>query len=371
MDFQAIKYFKSLNSLRFFAAAFVLIGHSEALRFQKGINSNLHDWSFFNNGQNAVLFFFVLSGFLITYLLLKELKEKQKVAIKKFYIKRVRRIWPLYFLLVFIGCIVQPWLIDYLNIPYKMPYTFGETWYYFVFFVPGLVTLFYGSHLLEPLWSIGVEEVFYLIWAPLVQLFRKHLLQLLIAVIGIKLILLFLLQFLPKQSFPPVTSHLIHTMKFEAMAIGGLGAYLLFYFGKRLTKHFFFKPFSQVLILSLIAIYLGAHLTINDKLPIEKQFFATSIKSVFFLYLMLAISVIPHKIVSLENRAFNYLGEISYGIYMFHLLVATLVLDFMGKIETASPFLNGLLFYFLIFGFTILLSAFSKRYFERIFMKKA
>lgn len=57
----------------------------------------------FRNGGHAVTFFFVLSGFLITYLLLKERERMGTIKVKKFYLKRVLRIWPLYFLLIFIG----------------------------------------------------------------------------------------------------------------------------------------------------------------------------------------------------------------------------------------------------------------------------
>jgi peptidoglycan/LPS O-acetylase OafA/YrhL len=159
-------------------------------------------------------------------------------------------------------------------------------------------------------------------------------------------------------------------MKFEAMAIGGLGAYLVYHYGNRLIHHFIFKRLTQFVILSMIVIYLLSHLAINQQVDFEKQFFATSIKSCFFLYLILVVSVLPNKIISLEKRIFTYLGEISYGIYMFHLLVATLVLEYSGKIAVNFPLMNGVVYYSLIFGFTILISALSKRYFEAIFMKK-
>lgn len=181
-DFKNITIFKGLNALRFFAAFFVLIHHGEVIRGKNGLED--FGWlGFFNNGGNGVTFFFVLSGFLITYLLLKEVVKTGRVYIKKFYLKRILRIWPLYFLLVFIGTIGLPFAFNILQIEYQMPYTIGQTWYYFLFFLPGLVTYFYGHHFLEPLWSIGVEEVFYLFWAPLMEWFKRHVFVLLISVI--------------------------------------------------------------------------------------------------------------------------------------------------------------------------------------------
>ncbi|MDR0972009.1 MAG: acyltransferase [Bacteroidales bacterium] len=189
--YKDISFFKGLNQLRFFAALLVLIHHSETIRLKYGL-FNLEYLSFFQNGYNAVLFFFVLSGFLITYLLLKEEKEKDSISVKQFYLKRVRRIWPLYFLLVVFGTLIMPYLFQVFNIPYQMPYTFNQVWYYFVFFLPCLVLFFYGHHFLEPLWSIGVEEIFYLIWAPLFKYFKKHILKILFLIIGLKVLLMLL-----------------------------------------------------------------------------------------------------------------------------------------------------------------------------------
>ncbi|MGB1018524.1 MAG: acyltransferase family protein, partial [Chitinophagales bacterium] len=97
--YKNIKYFKGLNALRFIAAYLVVIHHAEQIRLKNEL-FNLKEYSFFRNGGIAVSFFFVLSGFLISYLLLKELKQTNTVKIKAFYIRRTLRIWPLYFLLV-------------------------------------------------------------------------------------------------------------------------------------------------------------------------------------------------------------------------------------------------------------------------------
>ena len=92
----------------------------------------------------------------VNRLLLKELNKTKTISVKRFYLKRILRIWPLYFLLVFLGVVALPFVLQLLGVSYKMPYTINQTWYYFVFFLPGLVTYYFGHHLLEPLWSIGV-----------------------------------------------------------------------------------------------------------------------------------------------------------------------------------------------------------------------
>ena len=79
--YKNINYFESLNGLRFFVAFLVVIHHSESIRLSYNM-FNLKQFSLFNNGGLAVSFFFVLSGFLITYLLLKEKSITNQISIK-------------------------------------------------------------------------------------------------------------------------------------------------------------------------------------------------------------------------------------------------------------------------------------------------
>ena len=74
--YKNINYFPGLNALRFIAAYLVVMHHSETIRKKYGL-LNLQSFSLFRNGSTAVSFFFVLSGFLITYLLLKEYQKKK------------------------------------------------------------------------------------------------------------------------------------------------------------------------------------------------------------------------------------------------------------------------------------------------------
>lgn len=369
-SFQTITFFKGLNSLRFFAAFLVLLQHAESLRNERGL-ANLARYSIFQNGQHAVTFFFVLSGFLITYLLLKEQKETQQISIKRFYIKRIFRIWPLYFLLVFIGLVLQPMVVDVFDLPYLMPFTFGESWYYYVFFLPGLVNFYFGNHLLEPLWSIGVEEVFYLFWAPLVKWLKKHILKLLLSVIVIKLLLVWATHFF---AFSDVWQFLIRIHQFEAMAIGGLGAYYVFYYGEKLNRLLFYKRFVQVLVYGVLCLMLFYDKSIDQvvwRYLFDTPLIAMLLKNGLFLYLILGVSLIDKSLFKLNNPILSFLGQISYGIYMFHLLVITQVVSvFQFGFTTHNFILDTLLFYVLVVGFTIGLAALSHRTFERFFERK-
>ena len=170
---QSKVYFKGLNGLRFFAAFLVLMQHAESIRLKYSL-FNLSGYTLFNSGEIAVEFFFVLSGFLITYLLLEEEANTGSINIKHFYMRRVLRIWPLYYLILIIGLLLIPVVIKVLKIEYTAHFPFALASFLYVIFLPNLVTSLWGSSFLAPLWSIGVEEQFYFFWAPLVKYFKKY-----------------------------------------------------------------------------------------------------------------------------------------------------------------------------------------------------
>jgi peptidoglycan/LPS O-acetylase OafA/YrhL len=95
-------YLPGLNGIRAIAALSVILAHSE--KFLASVSSKNY---FGNFGGYGVTIFFTLSGFLITYLMLKEIEKEIFIDIKKFYIRRILRIWPLYFL-------IAPRLKDYI-----------------------------------------------------------------------------------------------------------------------------------------------------------------------------------------------------------------------------------------------------------------
>lgn len=362
-----INYFKSLNTLRFIAAYFVLIHHSESMKAKNGI-ARICTLSFFENGSLAVNFFFVLSGFLITYFLLKEKKRTKNVEVRKFYLKRILRIYPLYYLLIVFGTVIVPFLIGKFHIDYDIPYTLSETWYYFIFFLPILVTYYHGHHLLEPLWSIGVEEIFYLFWAPLFKFVKRNILSIFLIVIGIKIILS-LIPYI--YTTPDLYNTLIRTYNIESMAIGGLGAYILFNYEKNISHSVLYKPAIQYFIYMILLVYL--FFDKNISLSFWHLVFKTPIVSgiiinILFLYLIIGVSVVENSIINLENRIFSYFGKISYGIYMYHTTVISMTIIFINKfIRIGDPFWQNVLFYLIVTIGVILVSHLSYKYFESMF----
>ena len=367
--YKDVKYFKGLNALRFFAAYLVVIHHAEQIRMKYGL-FNLKEYSLFNNGGIAVTFFFVLSGFLISYLLFKESDITNNISVKKFYFRRILRIWPLYFLIVIIGIIFLPYILDFIGYSYSLPYSFNDVILYYILFSPFMVNIFYGHHLIEPLWSIGVEELYYIVWAPLFKFLRNYILPIIILIIFVRSLLIYA-SFL--GYFDPVIQRLIRMLRFEAMAIGGLGAYLIYNYSSILT-HFLFSRLSQFLLIIFVLLRIFAFKLLVAQSVVFNFLFTTPVISqlvimIIFAWLIINISLNPKSIVRLDNKILNFLGNISYGIYMYHMLVIFgIVVFFKQYLLIMNSFPSSIIFYLLITTLVIIVSYLSKRFFEDYFL---
>ena len=253
--YKEIAYFPGFNALRFFAAFLVVIFHIEETRLMFELPNHC-DWSIVSHGRLAVTFFFVLSGFLITYLLLKEHARHDDVSVSRFYMRRVLRIWPLYFSMVAMGLLVIPLLSKAAKVPYESPYNGMEVLPYYLFFMPFLVNLFYGNHFLTPLWSIGVEEIYYGVWAPVFKWLRSWIVPIMLGVVLVKSAIgIWATQF-PADSR---LNELLAMLQFDAMAIGGLAAWLLYRREVPLEESFFFSRLAQVVLFVPLVLRLIGH----------------------------------------------------------------------------------------------------------------
>lgn len=369
--YSQLRYFNGLNALRFFAAYLVVIHHAEQIRMKYNL-FHLKDFSLFNNGSVAVTFFFSLSGFLISYLLLREHESTGTVAVRKFYMRRILRIWPLYYLLVLVGALILPAFLGFIQHSYEMPYRFGDVIAYFVLFAPFMVNIRFGHHLLEPLWSIGVEEVFYILWAPLWKFFRKNILWIIAAIFSLRLLLL---TGAAVCEWPDTIEQLIAMLQFEAMAMGGLAAYWVYHRKSPVEKAFIFtRPFQWV-VLAFIVAQLGAvrflsGLWVGFSWLFQTPVLSSSLLIMAFTWLIVNMAVNTNSVLKLNHRVFESLGDVSYGIYMYHMLVIFAVILFLQHfLAGLSPLVSTLVFYFLITAGTFLVAFLSKYFFENKFLK--
>lgn len=342
-EIRNIIHIKGLNGIRAIAALLVVVSHTllEHEYFGVKINSSGLDVAPF-----GVTMFFTLSGFLITYLLLKEKATFNDVNIRGFYIRRILRIWPLYYFYLAIVCFVV--LTDKLS----------GSFYYYLFMganIPAALNI--SLPLLAHYWSLGVEEQFYLFWPWLVKLFSP------LRSISVFLII-FLAVKLTFRMFAPDSFiyQFFHITRFDCMAIGALSAILLNE-KRRSFLEASFHPATQIISWCIILIAAFGYLRLPD-------FITHDVFSIASAMIILNVSSNDKPLIGLENRLLDFLGRISYGIYIYHVLV----IYGLGKLirlhlPPADVRLQIALIVIAIIAISVLISWLSYEYFEKRFLR--
>ncbi len=170
-------YRPELDGLRFYAFLGVFLCHTLPVHetFYRGLHMPL-PWLWVPlvlSGSAGVDLFFALSAFLITSLLLRERQETGGISLRLFYTRRILRIWPLYFLVVALGIVCA------LTIPNFWYYTQSLPWYYvagYLLFVSNWVYAVFGApqSICAPLWTVSIEEQFYLIWPVFAKMLSRR-----------------------------------------------------------------------------------------------------------------------------------------------------------------------------------------------------
>jgi peptidoglycan/LPS O-acetylase OafA/YrhL len=354
-------YFPGLNSLRFFAAATVWFMHSGVALSRFGFpriikRGLLHPYT----DKLGVILFFVISGFLITYLLLTEKRHTGNISVWRFYIRRSLRIWPIYYLMVFLGFFVLQTLVV-INIPNIQKHFgsgFNNNLALYIFLLPNFARF---VPLIAHFWSLGTEEQFYAVW-PWLHKFFKNTFLVCGAIIVLQLTGLFVAQEFAGSNFLLGLKRVLTHSRFDCMAIGGIFAALLFYDIKPLLRILMWRGTLVITFAVFMILYL---------LKFRHIVFGYSVFGLLFAIVILNIAANPKSLLRLEWKWTEYLGRISYGIYIYHVLAIYLVgiaaTNFISP-KGSSPelvwfltLLSGLL--------TIGLSVLSYNYIEKLFLK--
>jgi peptidoglycan/LPS O-acetylase OafA/YrhL len=387
------EHFKGLDSLRFFAALAVFFTHVELIKKFTGFGTHWIDpeeritkFTVFQSVMSkeidpispliayssalGVVFFFVLSGFLITYLLFKEKEANGNIAIGKFYLRRAFRIWPLYYLIFILGFFVLPYL-DFFAVPGQDNFFQQNFWgnlILYALFMPNLAFSIYTTAVpnIGQSWSIGVEEQFYLLWPLLIRKSKnvlKSILWIAATIITFKGILLLVTPFVKIESLV-VLKKFLAMSKLECMALGGLGAYVLFNKKEEILR-IVYKPISQVT--SVIMIPLLIYFT-----PTALEDILHLLFSISFLVIILNVASNEKSLLRFESPILQYLGRISYGFYMFHVMCIVFTIHFLDKYIGLGKDINTpqhLLLYGMSFLLTVAVSSLSYHVFEKAFIR--
>ncbi len=362
-------YFPGLNGLRFWAALIVILHHVEQFKLWQKM-PNYFTIPFIESvGHQGVALFFVLSGFLITYLLLAEYQKTHHIAVKNFYIRRVLRIWPLYYLIMLIAFFILPHFITIGPVS-QLHEHFTLKILLFLFMLPNVLRVTEAPVVgANQAWSVGVEEQFYILWPLLIRTFRKHLLKFLIIFIILKFSVTVIMAITLDHILSPDFRYMMYLrtiqrfwdlFQIEQMSFGAIGAYVLFH-KKEKILNIIYLPVTQILMaIGIVILLLTRFLFIGH----------TLLEALIFVVLIINISTNKKFHLKLENSWYAYLGNISYGIYMYHTLCIAITMTILQKIGLDKE--NWIAFNALLYTasiiLTIALAGLSYKYYESYFL---
>ena len=363
-------YLPQLDALRFFAFTAVFCLHGLPATDPSTHTGLRHAASLMQltaqrAGANGVGLFFLLSAFLITELLLRERRSTGSVHLRLFYVRRILRIWPLYFLVFLIGSLLQPlarnfhmprWevisgLFFFLNWEFAL-----RGWRWNPIFV---------------LWTISCEEQFYAVWPLLMKLLRRRWLP---AACAALTVLLGAVAFWTDGLFMRLGSSEF-VWVFAYFPVGGLMALWVGSEGppKRLA-------WSVAMVVGGLLLWLaGGLLVMPDGTHVSSGLVEPMGRAVVMWGTVMLFLGFLRSSPGRWSSPLVYLGKISYGLYVFHVMVQEAVGAVMAHVGLGlrsgpgSSLLNASLVFGLklpvALAVTIGLAAASYRYFETPFLR--
>jgi peptidoglycan/LPS O-acetylase OafA/YrhL len=340
-------YFKGLNGIRAIAAFGVVVAHIQLLQPLAGLPPTTTT----NLAGFGVTIFFSLSGFLITYLLLLEKERQGRINISHFYIRRILRIWPLYYFYL---------TIPVLTVAFMRPDAFPGSIIYYILLAANIpFVLGRELPLLGHFWSLGVEEQFYVFW-PWVVNYSRRLLRTLSVFTIVFLLAKLLARLIDIYCDVKLPYLLLHVTRFECMAIGAIGAMLLH------RKNQSFLRAVMSLPLQLVAWAVVILIAVNRFHIIST--FDHDIVAMITIVLIINVSQNDRSIVKLSFWPMDLCGRISYGIYVYHVII----LFFMASLLSNYGGPQGMkyfLLYAVTIGLTVLVAHASYELFEKRFLR--
>lgn len=344
-----MKLLPNLYPIRFILASLVVLYHIPAI--SKGFGLPTFDiYPIFHKGTLAVFYFFTLSGFLIIRLIHLEFINTGTFSFKTFYLRRIQRLYPVYYLVFFIGLLLYHVVLPKAGIEFNTDYSIKELVLYYIFLIPNIFKFYYpdvGSILLV-LWSIGIEEQFYLFIPPLLYVGRKKIFTTLSIIFLLMIILLLI-----RPEFYQYANYFFFFIFGGACAVGC----------EMKTLKIFNNKLIHLIIYLLVIISFTTDIfeTHHGNWTL---LFHCIISGIFFLL----ISYYP--IFQIKSKIFIRLGKISYGIYMYHMVVITGLLFVVNKLNLAE-FIPGwsfiIIFNIITFILTCIVASLSYDYFEKLF----
>lgn len=357
-------YFENLEGWRFFSFLAVFLFHSFHTNYSEIKLNHLYIFlkGLFKNGSLGVNFFFVLSGFLITYLLIQEKKQHATINIKKFYLRRILRIWPLFYFCVFFGFLIFPILKNMLG---QVSNETANIYLYLTFlnsfdlFLNGLA----DCSTLGVLWSVSIEEQYYLV-CPLIL----YLLPISRYKLAYSMVIAISLVFRSFYLNSPIYLE-YHTLScIGDLAVGGICAC----WASNETNIIKINNWSKYFI---IGIYLLVFILFFTRqhlhLPILLLIFERLIIAILFGLIILEQNFAQNSFFKMKQCkwATNW-GKYTYGLYCLQFIGILIAITITNMLKINTKVWQVFLIDFpLSFGITMFLAYFSYHFYEQPFLK--
>jgi peptidoglycan/LPS O-acetylase OafA/YrhL len=315
-------YRPGLDILRVLAFFLIFLAHG----LIGSIESATQTGAIARAGEFGVCVFFFLSSYLITELLIREKRDTGSILVPAFYARRILRIWPLYFAMIGVG-----WLYGQVSAPHTLSprwlmslLLLSSNWY--------TVHHGYPPGFLFPLWSIALEEQFYLAWPWLVRHLRSEtLLGVAASFIGLAYVSMAILLGRGTSLDPGLWVNSL--VQFQFFCLGAITAILLH--GRAVR---FSPPLRWALFAAGLVCMRGAQAAVFVNDPVRAHDFV-HIAPCFLLALLGCLGLffsLQQASSGRLQRPFIYLGKISYGLYVYHIVWLELAGHVLNRLSTAK-----------------------------------
>jgi len=366
------RHFHSFDALRFFAFLKVFLLHAPII-----LASYSPAWlGWFDKhvrygGGIGVDFFFVLSGFLITYILTNDKINNGKINLKRFFVRRAFRIFPLYYLMVFMALLIPASIAQPLGF-YMTGGGYEPEWIYSLTFTENIAMIIHDNvprtTPLSIFWSLCIEEQFYIYWMIVFFFIKRQwipifLISSLLMAIGIRVFELnvFGNEMIKNQD---MFSNL------DYFAISGLLGYAVAVNYEKVASQV--KKISAWFKWGYIFLVGAVLYFLSDIFKNPSWFldmFWPTFTAILFTGLLVIFIPSDSKIRFSEKSVFTKLGKISYGLYVYHIawvhIVYKFYIDYDIEIGSTRPYL---FFVIVTFTATVITAYLSYRFFERPIM---
>lgn len=318
-----------------------------------------------SDGGLGVSFFFTLSGFLITYLIIEEKELTGNFSVVNFYVRRILRIWPVYYTVLFFSFFVYPWVKGYLGYADLNPFSFFSQIFFLSNFdnirieETGLIDV--APMMISINWSIAVEEQFYLFW-PLIFIFAGQ------KRFGIVICFLIAISWFCRNFLLQSAQLYYHTFSVMSdLSIGALVAYTCFY------KKSFVAVIQRLHPVLIMAVYSAGFYFLMYPEVFSGYFSRRIVTSVFFAFIILEQNYAARSFYKFKSsKLLTSMGKYTYSFYLIHpigIQVSILIFRFLN-IEWDDGFQFALFYALVAFVSTMVLSFLSYNYIELFFLNK-